>query len=91
MKSIYDWFAQPKNALKIHGWALIVWLILSVPIALFLSNSLPLIVFVSVYAIVISHWSSWQAARTELKQDKADAELRETVKRLRKFDPDHPD
>lgn len=86
MKTIHNWFTEPKYASKIHKYALFGWLVLSIPIAILLSNSIPFIVFLSVYAIVVSHWSSWQAVRTELKQDDADSELKETVQRLRNID-----
>jgi hypothetical protein len=89
VKSIYEWFASTENASNFHGSALIFWLVASVPIAVFLANSVPFIVFISVYAVVISHWSSWQAVRTERKQEKADDELRELVLRVRNIDQDH--
>lgn len=58
---------------KFHGWFSIVWFVAAFPICIFLSDSIPFIVFVSVYAIVVSHWSSWQAARIEEKEDAREA------------------
>jgi hypothetical protein len=52
---------------KFHGWATIVWLALAIPICVFLKQSVAFLVFVSVYAVVVAHWSSWQAARAELE------------------------
>ncbi len=91
MKNLYNWFASPQNALKFHGFSTIFWLLAAIPIAVFLANSVPFIVFISVYAVVMAHWSSWQAVRTELKQEKEDEKLQEVVKRTRNIDPDHPE
>lgn len=52
-----------------HGWATIFWLLLSLPAMLFWAESITFLVFVSVYAIVVSHWSNWQGARAEAKAD----------------------
>lgn len=62
---------DPRAMVKIHLWLTLLWLAASVPIVAFLSNSVPFLVFVSVYAVVTGHWSSWQAARVEVKQDEA--------------------
>lgn len=56
---------------RAHGWLTIVWFIASVPIMYFWSDNVPFLVFVSVYAVVAGHWSSWQASRVEVKQDEA--------------------
>lgn len=60
---------------KFHGWGAIIWLIASFPICIFLATWVPIIVFMSAYAIVTGHWSSWQAARVEEKQDIADGSV----------------
>lgn len=36
-----------------------------------LQRSIAFLVFVSIYANVMGHWSSWQAARVEVRQDDA--------------------
>lgn len=54
---------------KLNGWLAIIWLVAAAPICIFLSASVPFLVFVSVYAVVTGHWSSWQAARVEVNQD----------------------
>jgi hypothetical protein len=53
---------------KLNGWLAVIWLAASIPICLFLSTSVPFLVFVSVYAIVTGHWSTWQGSRIEVKQ-----------------------
>jgi hypothetical protein len=50
---------------KLRGWLPLAWFIAAVPICIWLNDSVPLLVFISVYAIVAGHWSSWQAARVE--------------------------
>ena len=52
-----------------QGLGAILWFIAAFPIMWFWSDSVPLVVFLSVYAIVTGHWSSYQASRVEVKQD----------------------
>jgi hypothetical protein len=63
---------DPKLMVTLHGYLTLIWLAASPFIILFLSDSVPFLVFISVYAVVTGHWSSWQAARVEVKQDTAD-------------------
>jgi hypothetical protein len=55
----------------LHGWLTVVWFLAAIPICIYLYDSVPFLVFISVYAVVTGHWSSWQAARVEEKQDEA--------------------
>ena len=55
----------------LHGWLTVVWFVAAIPICIYLNDSVPFLVFISVYAVVTGHWSSWQAARVEEKQDEA--------------------
>jgi hypothetical protein len=61
---------------KINGWATIIWFIAALPICIWLSESVPFLVFISVYAVVTGHWSTYVAARVEVKQE-AQAEQQE--------------
>lgn len=54
-----------------HGWASVVWFAASFPLAWWFGSSVIFVTFLSLYAIVTGHWSSWQAARVEVKQDEA--------------------
>lgn len=54
---------------RVNGWLTVIWFVAAFPICLFLSNSVPFLVFISVYAVVTGHLSSWQAARVEVKQE----------------------
>ena len=53
---------------RVNGWLTLLWLAAALPICLWLSESVPFLVFISVYAVVTGHWSAWQAARVEVKQ-----------------------
>jgi hypothetical protein len=54
---------------KLNGWLAVIWFVAAFPICIWLSESVPFLVFISVYAVVTGHWSTWQAARVEEKQD----------------------
>jgi hypothetical protein len=54
---------------RVNGWLTGIWLVAAIPICLFLANSVPFLVFISVYAVVTGHLASWQAARVEVVQD----------------------
>lgn len=67
---------NPGMMQKVNGWLAIIWFIAAIPICVYLKDSIAFLVFVSVYAVVTGHWSAWQAARTEVKQEE-EAEKRE--------------
>ncbi len=54
---------------RFHAVATAVWLVLTVPSMVWWRHSIAYLVFLSVYAIVASHWACWQAARAEQVQD----------------------
>jgi hypothetical protein len=62
---------DPKTMRALHGWLTVLWFVAAIPICIYLNDSVPFLVFISVYAVVTGHWSSWQAARVEEKQDEA--------------------
>jgi hypothetical protein len=64
-------FGRPQFLRSFHKWATLGWLALAVPAVLWWSHSVPFLVFVSVYANVCGHWSSYQASRVEVRQDEA--------------------
>ena len=58
---------------RVNGWLTIFW-ILMIPIS-FATGWVKLTVYVSalsLWALVSGHWSAWQAARVEVKQDDAE-------------------
>lgn len=63
--------SDPRTMRILHGWLTLIWFVAAFPIMYFWSENIKFLVFVSVYAVVTGHWSSWQAARVEEKQDDA--------------------
>jgi hypothetical protein len=63
---------DPTTMKKINGWLAVIWFIAAFPICIWLSESVPFLVFVSVYAVVTGHWSTYAAARVEVRQEAAE-------------------
>jgi hypothetical protein len=63
---------DPRTMRILHGWLTVIWFVLAFPIMYFWSENIKFLVFVSVYAVVTGHWSSWQAARVEERQQAAE-------------------
>lgn len=61
----------PEREVKIHKWMTYMWLAAAAPICLLLSDSVPFLVFISVYAVVAAHWGAYQAARAEVNSPDA--------------------
>lgn len=59
---------------KLNGWLTVIWFVAAFPICIFLSDSVPFLVFISVYAVVTGHWATWQAARVEVRQEEQNIE-----------------
>jgi len=55
---------------RVNGWLTIFWIAM-IPISLFTGwiNSVSYVAALSLWALVSGHWSAWQAARVEVKQD----------------------
>jgi hypothetical protein len=63
-------FGRPEFLQAFHGWATVVWFVASTPLAVSpLATQVQFVTWLSLYAVVTGHWSSWQAARVEKKQD----------------------
>ena len=63
-------FGRPRFLRGFHGWMTLAWG-LAIPISMVtsLKTSLLWIVLMSAWANFVGHFSSWQAARVEVKQD----------------------
>lgn len=89
-----EWCADAERMRRIHGWASVVWLVASVPLAIAFGSSVLFVTWLSLYAIVTGHWSSWQSARVEVNQDR-DANVAEVLAEVRRLrdvvDPPGPD
>lgn len=60
---------EPRAMRILHGWLTIGWFVAAFPIMYFWSENVKFLVFISIYAVVTGHWSAWQAARVEEKQE----------------------
>ncbi len=56
---------------RLNGWLTIFWIVM-IPIAFVLHwlESVTFVSALSLWALVSGHWSAWQAARVEVKQEK---------------------
>jgi hypothetical protein len=55
---------------RVNGWLTIFWVVM-IPISYSMHwlNSVVYVSALSLWALVSGHWSAWQAARVEVKQD----------------------
>ena len=67
---VFALFGRPEFLKAFHGWMTVIWAILIPVSVVFLRDSVPWIVLMSVWANFVGHFSSWQATRVEVKQDK---------------------
>ncbi len=61
------WVATPamssQTGRRFHFWLLVVWVVVGLPVSFVLRQSVPWVVFLSVYAIIATHWAGWSAER----------------------------
>jgi hypothetical protein len=62
---------------RVNGWLTVFWLLM-IPVCVVTGwiNSVTFIAAISLWALVSGHWSAWQAARVEVRQDQ-DADVAE--------------
>ena len=61
---------SPLAGRRIHFWLMAGWVGIGLPVSWWLRYSVPWLVFLSVYAIVVGHASGWSAERpTEIIDD----------------------
>ena len=74
LKNLLDWLDDPILMQKFNGWMVAFWIIM-IPISIFTGwvSSVTYVSALSIWALVSSHLSAWQAARVEVKQDKQDS------------------
>jgi hypothetical protein len=53
----------PKSGRRIHLGLLALWVVVGLPVSWVLRQSVPWLVFLSVYAIIVGHWSAYAAER----------------------------
>lgn len=66
---VFALFGRPQFLRSFHGWATVAWFAASPFLAYRFGSSVVFVTFLSLYAIVTGHWSSWQAARVEVVQE----------------------
>lgn len=68
---------NPKFMQKLNGWLTVFWIVM-IPVSLVTGwvKSVTYVSALSLWALVSGHWSTWQAARVEVTQQK-EAEERE--------------
>jgi hypothetical protein len=75
---------------RVNGWLTVVWIVM-IPVSL-ATGWVKSVVFVSalsLWALVAGHWSAWQAARVEVKQEQeADKRELEDARREIVAEPD---
>jgi hypothetical protein len=62
---------DPVFTTEFHKYATFTWILLVIPSFLWWKESIAWVVFMSVWANVAGHWSSYQASRVERKQDES--------------------
>lgn len=70
---------DPKFMRRVNGWLTIFWIAM-IPISYSLGwlSSVVYVSALSLWALVSGHWSAWQAARVEVKQEDLAAAAEET-------------
>lgn len=65
---------------RVNGWLALAWIAM-IPVSLWAGwlHSVVYVSALSLWALVSGHWSAWQAARVEVKQDEAAAEAAEAA------------
>jgi len=61
---------DPVFMCRVNGWLTLFWIVM-IPISIATGwiNSVAYVASLSLWALVSGHWSAWQAARVEVKQD----------------------
>lgn len=62
----------PRALVRLHLCATIAWALLAIPTFMFWSQSILWLALMSLWANFVGHWSAYQAARAEARQDETD-------------------
>jgi len=58
---------------QFHAAMTVFWLLMVYPTVVYWKSSIEFLVFISVYAIIISHAEAWQTSRLERQTEKKEA------------------
>ena len=79
MRTILDWVNSPQAMRKINGVLTIFWVVMCFPsVLLGWVDSVKYVSFLSLWALIASHWAAWQSARVEVRQDE-DANVQDVL------------
>jgi hypothetical protein len=88
---------DPAFMQKLHARLTVTWLLASIPVCIWAFYDpenrwlVPILIFVSFYANTSGHWSSWQAARVETKQEEIEEKRQEESESSPNGEADHDD
>ncbi len=61
-----EWLTEPEHTSKFHAFATMAWFAIGTPVTLFwLTESVAWVSWMSLYAIVVSHWAAYQGGHAE--------------------------
>jgi hypothetical protein len=66
MRKLWKWWISPQIHANFHLVLTLTWIIMIVPTLLWWTQSVPYLVFMSLYAIITGHFSSYEATRAEI-------------------------
>ena len=66
-----EWWATARSSLITHRRLKWLWIASTPAIVIWFSESIKFLVFISVYAVIVGHWSSEEAAKVEVKAEEA--------------------
>jgi hypothetical protein len=67
---VFSLFGRPAFLRGFHGWCVLIWFVLWGLATVFgWINQTQFVSHISMMALVLGSWSSWQAARVEVKQE----------------------
>lgn len=67
---VFALFGRPEFLKSFHGYGVVIWICLWIAATIFgWIKSVEFVSHISMAALVLGSWSSWQAARVEVKQD----------------------
>lgn len=69
LRDLWDVGLSPVFMRRFNFWAMVAFAALVVPSMIWLSQSLPFLVAISVWANLAGHLSAWQSSRIEERQD----------------------
>ena len=66
---------DPRFMRRLNGWLTVFWIIM-IPVSILTGwiSSVTYVAALSLWALVSGHWSAWQAARVEVKQEEEEKE-----------------